>query len=561
MKTVLLFFLANTIIAQSFNVNGHISIGDTLNVKYAKITFIDQNDNSKRWETLTDSLGNYEIEIVTNIKNKKNLVPQSIELEQNYPNPFSRQTTISYKLNSSKNIEVKIYDILGQQVRTLQIGNLSAGNYNFNWTGTDDFGRKVSKGIYFYQLSTDNESIVKKMLFIDGQTFSLGFSNQSNSTLSKDQLFTSSNTYTIEVINGDSTNPWIKRNEVNNIVLELNTTLDFTVKEDILEKYYLFIGNRFGYIMVYDTERHKMVDSIGGFKEELWDIEVTNGGRKLYVCTKRGPVNAPGYVYAVDMQTRENEVILAKSAEIFMSPQGVPFIVAENPYDTLRHLGIIDTVTNYITWIDTLDIYGIGASDQGLVFDPIEPIIYSLSNDYKLFKYNYLDKVLLQNYQSINYYYDHMVMDPKGKYIYCAGGPAIDIEKDSIVGTFRYAIDDHNGSISLSTDGYFLCTTDPGGYLRLFPLPTGKVAIFNKLPEGFYSDEYYFIDITSTAKLQNTGYITDKIFLTNNGRKAFVSDWGYYFYILDIKDKIVTDIIKLNYRMGPSRLVPKNFKN
>ena len=75
-----------------------------------------------------------------------------IGLQGNYPNPFKTQTTISFKLRSPAETELAIYNLKGQQVKTLHRGFLSKGDYNLAWNGEDDHGKPLSSGIYFYKI-------------------------------------------------------------------------------------------------------------------------------------------------------------------------------------------------------------------------------------------------------------------------------------------------------------------------------------------------------------------------------------------------------------------------
>ena len=85
----------------------------------------------------------------------------------NYPNPFYRSTIISYQLPVSCKLVLKIYNIFGQEVRTLVNENQPAGNYTVVWDGTTDTGKPIGSGIYFYRLKTGNiYSEIKKMLLI-----------------------------------------------------------------------------------------------------------------------------------------------------------------------------------------------------------------------------------------------------------------------------------------------------------------------------------------------------------------------------------------------------------
>ena len=79
--------------------------------------------------------------------------PTAFALHQNYPNPFNPQTSIPYDLAESGDVVLRVYNLLGQEVRTLVRDRQPAGRYNVPWSGTDDRGVSVSSGIYFYQVS------------------------------------------------------------------------------------------------------------------------------------------------------------------------------------------------------------------------------------------------------------------------------------------------------------------------------------------------------------------------------------------------------------------------
>ncbi|MCK4357527.1 MAG: right-handed parallel beta-helix repeat-containing protein [Candidatus Cloacimonetes bacterium] len=92
-------------------------------------------------------------------------------LYQNYPNPFSSSTTISFHLaipmTIGKNTQINIYNVKGQLVRQLFPITIGInGQLSIEWDGKDENGRQLSNGIYFYQLKTENYSEVKKMVII-----------------------------------------------------------------------------------------------------------------------------------------------------------------------------------------------------------------------------------------------------------------------------------------------------------------------------------------------------------------------------------------------------------
>lgn len=102
----------------------------------------------------------------TGIDKNTNL-PTFYVLSANYPNPFNPQTTISYQLPVKAYTTLKIYNSLGQEIRTLINENKSAGNHSVVWDGRDNTGQQVSTGIYFYHINIGEDfNETKKMLII-----------------------------------------------------------------------------------------------------------------------------------------------------------------------------------------------------------------------------------------------------------------------------------------------------------------------------------------------------------------------------------------------------------
>lgn len=93
-------------------------------------------------------------------------LPKSYELSQNYPNPFNPITTIKYQLPKSTEVSLKIYNVLGQLVRTLVDEKQFAGYYSIRWDGKDDSGRAVASGIYLYTLRTKEFVKTRKLVII-----------------------------------------------------------------------------------------------------------------------------------------------------------------------------------------------------------------------------------------------------------------------------------------------------------------------------------------------------------------------------------------------------------
>ncbi len=83
-------------------------------------------------------------------------LPVRYFLHQNYPNPFNPNTIVKFDLPAISFVEINIYDVNGKLVRKIASGQREAGYHSVEWNGTDAYGRKVSSGIYFYQIKAKN---------------------------------------------------------------------------------------------------------------------------------------------------------------------------------------------------------------------------------------------------------------------------------------------------------------------------------------------------------------------------------------------------------------------
>jgi hypothetical protein len=92
--------------------------------------------------------------------------PTDFALNQNYPNPFNPQTNIEFALPKEQNVVLSIYNVLGQNIRTLINGSQDAGLHNVRWDGKSDAGADVPSGIYFYKIYTPEFSQTNKMLLL-----------------------------------------------------------------------------------------------------------------------------------------------------------------------------------------------------------------------------------------------------------------------------------------------------------------------------------------------------------------------------------------------------------
>lgn len=91
---------------------------------------------------------------------------KNYDLNQNYPNPFNPFTTIKYQLSSSADIDLTIFNALGQAVRTLVKQYQAAGKYSVEWDGRNESGAVMPTGLYFYRLKAGNFLETRKMVLM-----------------------------------------------------------------------------------------------------------------------------------------------------------------------------------------------------------------------------------------------------------------------------------------------------------------------------------------------------------------------------------------------------------
>ena len=96
----------------------------------------------------------------------KSQIPNEFSLEQNYPNPFNPETKIIYQIPKISRVTIKIYNILGQEVRTLVDKEQTMGEYKVIWDGKNNSGIPLSSGIYIYQLRTKDFINSKRMILL-----------------------------------------------------------------------------------------------------------------------------------------------------------------------------------------------------------------------------------------------------------------------------------------------------------------------------------------------------------------------------------------------------------
>ena len=102
----------------------------------------------------------------TAVAEAEGVVPTAFALAQNFPNPFNPSTTIAFQLGLPSQVELSIYSVGGQRVRTLFSGALPAGPHRQQWDGRDERGERVASGAYLYRLSASDFVATRQLMLL-----------------------------------------------------------------------------------------------------------------------------------------------------------------------------------------------------------------------------------------------------------------------------------------------------------------------------------------------------------------------------------------------------------
>jgi glucuronoarabinoxylan endo-1,4-beta-xylanase len=218
--------------AQTLSVQGKVTTSRSA-VQNASVTFIDNADTTRKFSALTDAAGFYLVGLITSVESNTNSLPDRFELGQSYPNPFSSSTAIPYQLKKGAEVRVTIFDILGKEVRKFFVGSQTAGSHNILWDGRNNVGKRVASGIYFYKLQAGDESQVRKLVFDSSVGGSASLQPTISSPIPKVNKVkgqhTQSGNYSVRIENTGNTFPIIISEQVDNVPVRNDTTINFNV--------------------------------------------------------------------------------------------------------------------------------------------------------------------------------------------------------------------------------------------------------------------------------------------------------------------------------------------
>lgn len=298
-------------------------------VQHALVTFMADDDTNRQYSALTNSFGKYSISILSSISQPDN-PSDEFQLEQNYPNPFSSATTISYRLRRQSDVIITIYNILGKEVRKFAIGTQTKGDHQVLWDGRNNEGAGVAPGIYFCRLQAGEKTQVRKMILstIGNDPIALLPKTLSSPTAQKDATNCLLQVeFTVRITNTDSTTPVIVPKQFNNIIVQPGAVLNFVVDE--------YIDPNAALVLLDST--HQIIRGFGAANILRWRPDMTpdqiekafgtdDGEIGLTILRLRIPPDPPSFGYNVPTA----RAAYSRGVQIIASPWSPPASMKTN---------------------------------------------------------------------------------------------------------------------------------------------------------------------------------------------------------------------------------------
>ncbi|MFC1731044.1 FlgD immunoglobulin-like domain containing protein, partial [candidate division KSB1 bacterium] len=133
--------------------------------QYSVILYAENNYGLRTW---ADNLETITLHPQEDLQTEThNMTPAAFQLFQNYPNPFNPVTTITYEIPKTSRVSIRIYNLLGQHIKTLVDTEQAAGQYIISWDGTNDNGAQVSSGVYIYNMTAQNHFNISRRMTVN----------------------------------------------------------------------------------------------------------------------------------------------------------------------------------------------------------------------------------------------------------------------------------------------------------------------------------------------------------------------------------------------------------
>jgi hypothetical protein len=147
---------------QTVNVPATLTLNPAWNAANCRVIVFVQNNTDKKVQNVEYA----EVATLTSVGEPVNGLPTTFAVSQNYPNPFNPTTNIDYAVSKPSFVSVRVYNLLGQEVRTLVSEEKGIGVYLATWDGKDNVGTEVPSGMYLYKVVAGSFSETKKMMFM-----------------------------------------------------------------------------------------------------------------------------------------------------------------------------------------------------------------------------------------------------------------------------------------------------------------------------------------------------------------------------------------------------------
>ena len=307
-----------------------------------------------------------------------------------------------------------------------------------------------------------------------------------------------------------------------------------TMNEEDPPGHYLYISD-LGYdeVHVFNPADTAIVETLRGFGS-VWNLAASPDGRTIYVGTRENYLSANGALFAVVAGSWKREVVLEAPADVFTAPGHPAVAVAVTPGEPGRPVALIGPRSSDVRLIDTLDVLeSTGFDYQSLVLHPERPVFLTLDSAHRLFAYDYERGEVVRTYSlQLNEYFTHLALSEDGRLLFVAGGPVLDLERDTIVG---FTGGNPIGSLALVPGQQKLYVTDPGAYLRIDVPLTGKIDVYNTSTYEPMGE----IDVMEVYPYP-TKQRTDQVVLADGGGTAYVSNWRNVLYVIDTATDVAT---------------------
>jgi glucuronoarabinoxylan endo-1,4-beta-xylanase len=339
---------------QTFVVKGNISASNTP-IARALITLVDKSDTTNQVSAQADGSGNYSLNVTTSVQLSESL-PSEFALDQNYPNPFSSSTSISYELNKQTDVLLTVYDVLGREVNKFSVGNQSIGVHGIIWDARTNLGVKLASGVYFYRMQAGGKTLTKKMVlgnslnshYIPSPSFSLHtvYSQQS------ENKYLVAGSYQMRIDNLPRTSPLIVPKVIDNIILTKDTIININVEKMTL----------YATADIYVDSVQQYVRGFGAANILPWRPDMTS--TEIETAFGSGDGQLGFTILRLMVQPDSNQwsmnVATAKKADsmgaiVFASPWNAPSSMAEtvNSQTRVRH----DMYVEYAQYLNSFNSY------------------------------------------------------------------------------------------------------------------------------------------------------------------------------------------------------------